>query len=273
MVSNDVEAVTSDPNFEIITTLAYSAGLPVNEASLPVQHCYLLQHAIDRLRAAASDLSWTSVVQDLSSSDRLQSLSKEVDAHMTSTHGEASQDPNERFIVRLASKKDGILSIMSGPRPSSTDPLYPTTLSNQAPTSEVMPVYLDTAPTTPSLFTRHKTTHRRPYNAAWERAGLDETTSPAECDVLLQNEDGHVMGAAFRTVYFYREGCFVTPGEETGCKIGVSRRWALENAGVKEALILAADVEEGEVVWLSSAVGGFIRGRVTLGGKKESQLT
>ncbi|KAF6825101.1 aminodeoxychorismate lyase [Colletotrichum plurivorum] len=269
MVSNDdVEAVTSDPSFEIITTLAYSAGLPVNEASLPFPHCYLLQHAIDRLRAAALDLSWTSVVQDLSRSDRLQSLSKEVDAHMTSAHGDASQDPSRRFIVRLAFKKDGILSIMSGPRPSSTDPLHPTTLSNDPPACEVMPVYFDTQPTTPSLFTRHKTTYRVPYNAAWERAGLDEETSTAECDVLLQNGDGHVMGAVFRTVYFYRKGSFVTPSEGTGCKIGVSRRWALENVGVEQALIAAADVEDGEVVWLSSAVGGFIRGRVTLGGRK-----
>ncbi|KAF6806682.1 aminodeoxychorismate lyase [Colletotrichum sojae] len=272
MASNDdVEAVTSNPNFEIITTLAYSFGLPVNEASLPVPHCYLLQHGIDRLRAAALDLSWTAVVQELGSSHRLRSLSSEIDTHMTSAYGEASQDPNKGFIVRLAFNKDGVLSIMSGPRPSSKDPLYPTSLPNEPPASAVMPVYLDPAPTTPSLLTKHKTTYRDPYNAAWERAGLDDTTSLAECDVLLQNEDGHVMGAVFRTVYFYRKGGFVTPSEETGCKIGVSRRWALENAGVEEALISAADVVEGGVVWLSSAVGGFIRGRVTMG-KKTSAM-
>ncbi|WDK12813.1 aminodeoxychorismate lyase [Colletotrichum graminicola] len=98
MASNDqVEAITSDPNFEIITTFAYSAGLPYNEASM--SHCYLL-HV-----------------------DRMQSLFEEVSAHMLSTHGEASKDPNRRFIVRLAFKRDGALSIMSGPRPNSTDPL------------------------------------------------------------------------------------------------------------------------------------------------------
>lgn len=265
MASKDeVEAVISDPNFEIITTFAYSAGLPQNEASLPGSYCYLLQHGIDRLRAAASELSWTSVVQDLSSSDRVESLSREIGAHMASTHGEASQDPSRRFIVRLAFKKDAVLRIMSGPRPSSADPLYPTTLSNETPASSAMPVYMDTAPTTPSLFTRRKTTHRLPYDAAWERVGLDEEASPADCDVLLQNEDGNAMGAAFRTVYFWRAGGFVTPSGDTGCKIGVSRRWALENAGVKEALISAADVQDGEVVWLSSAVGGFVQGRVTL---------
>ncbi|KAK1455781.1 aminodeoxychorismate lyase [Colletotrichum melonis] len=67
------------------------------------------------------------------------------------------------------------------------------------------------------------------YSAAWKRAGVDEATSPAECDVLLQNENGHIMGAAFRTVYFWRHGKLVTPSSETGCKMGVSRRWAVEN--------------------------------------------
>ncbi|KAK1976782.1 hypothetical protein LZ30DRAFT_692642 [Colletotrichum cereale] len=245
MASNDeVEAIASDPDFEIITTFAYSAGLPDNKISLLGSHCYLLQYGIDRLQAAASDLSWTVVAENLRGINRVQSLSKEVSAHMLSNHGGASKNPGRRFIVRLAFKRDGILSIMSAPRPNSMDPLYPTTLSdiiNHLYTS-IMPVYLDTEPTTPSLFTKHKTTHRRPYSDAWKRVGMDETTSPAQCDVLLQNEDGHIIGAAFRTVYFWRD----------------------DNAGVKEAFITARDISDGELVWLSSAVGGFIQGRVTL---------
>ncbi|KAF4784601.1 aminodeoxychorismate lyase [Colletotrichum scovillei] len=202
MASNEeVEAIASDADFEIITTFAYSAGLPYNEASLPESYCYLLQYGIDRLQAAASDLSWDAVTEDLRSIDRVQSLSKQVSAHMLSTHGEASKDPGRRFIS---------------------------------------------------------------YSAAWKRAGVDEATSPAECDVLLQNENGHIMGAAFRTVYFWRDGRLVTPSSVTGCKMGVSRRWAVENADVKEALITATDISDGETVWLSSAVGGFIQGKVTM---------
>ncbi|TKW55879.1 Nonribosomal peptide synthetase 14 [Colletotrichum tanaceti] len=189
MASNDeVEAIASDPNFEIITTFAYSAGLPHNEASLSGSHCYLLQHGIDRLQAAASDLSWTAVAEDLRSIDRVQSLSKEVGAHMLSTHGEASKDPGRRFVVRLALKRDGILSIMSGPRPNSTDPLYPMTLSNIMNTLRIskIPVYLDTEPTTPSLFTKHKTTHRQPYNAAWRRVEVAHPVTLVDlCDVVL----------------------------------------------------------------------------------------
>lgn len=76
MASNEeVEAIASDANFEIITTFAYSAGLPYNEASLPESYCYLLQYGIDRLQAAASDLPWDAVTEDLRSIDRVQSLS------------------------------------------------------------------------------------------------------------------------------------------------------------------------------------------------------
>lgn len=262
-----IEAIVSEPNFEIITTFAYSTGLPHNATSLPGSHCYLLQYGIDRLAAAALDLGWTTVFQNLSPDDRPHSLAAEINAHMLSTHGETSKDPERRFIVRLAFKKDGVLNIMSGPRPTSTAPYYPLTLSAIPPANPeapLMPVYLDLEPTTPSLLTTHKTSHRQLYNAAWNRVGLDETASPADCDVLLQNGNGHLMGAVFRTVYLWRDGGFVTPGSETGCKTGVSRRWAVENAGVKEAIIAAGDVKEGEMVWLSSVVGGFIQGLVTL---------
>ncbi|KAK0367667.1 aminodeoxychorismate lyase [Colletotrichum limetticola] len=238
--TDDFEAIASDPNFEIITTFAYSAGLPPNEASLPGSHCCLLQHGIDRLQAAVSDLSWDAVTEDLRSIDRVQSFFKQVSAHMHLTHGEAFKDPGRRFIVRLAFKRDGILSII---------------------TSEI-PVYLDMEPTKPSLFTKHKSTHRQSYSAAWKRAAVDEATSPAEFDVLLQNENGHIMGAAFRTVYFSRDGKLVTSSSETGCKMGVSRRWAVENAGVKETSITAMDISDGEVVWLSSAVGASYRERL-----------
>ncbi|OHW93674.1 aminodeoxychorismate lyase, partial [Colletotrichum incanum] len=86
---------------------------------------------------------------------------------------------------------------------------------------------------------------------------LDETTSPAECDVLLQNHDGKVME---RLLGPPASGGMVIGG----CKVGVSRRWALENSEAREAVLLAYELEEGEVTRLSSAVGGFIQDLVTL---------
>ncbi|CCF33214.1 aminodeoxychorismate lyase [Colletotrichum higginsianum] len=198
------EAILSDPNFEIITTLAYSTGLPTdprNKDTTARPVCYLLQFGIDRLHAAATDFSWPRVLQELEQENQAQTVAKKIESHMISAFSDAASDPGRRFI---------------------------------------------------------------PYSTAWARVGLDETTSPAECDVLLHNHEGHVTGAVFRTAYFWREGAWVTPGSESGCKLGVSRRWALENAKVKEGVVLASGIEEGELVWLSSAVGGFTQGLVTL---------
>ncbi|KAL0941979.1 aminodeoxychorismate lyase [Colletotrichum truncatum] len=265
---NQVEAVVSEPSFEIITTLAYSVNLPLNPQASSQSCCYLLQHGVDRLKAAALDLSWTAVVNYLSEGNRTASLEQEIADYMLSVHGDDSKDPSRRFIVRLALKKDAKLSILSGPRPTSPNELYyPLQLSPSPLTTPSIPVYLDLEITTSSVFTKHKTTYRQPYSAAWNRVGLDETVSPATCDVLLYNSNGHIMGSVFRTVYFWRNGAFVTPSSETGCKMGVSRRWAVENAGVKETFISAGEVKEGEMIWLSSAVGGFIQGTVTLKGR------
>jgi hypothetical protein len=37
----------------------------------------------------------------------------------------------------------------------------------------------------------------------------------------------------------------------------------LENAGVTEMAIMLKDVVDGELIWMSSAVTGFVRGKVT----------
>ncbi|KAK2051902.1 hypothetical protein LY76DRAFT_527686 [Colletotrichum caudatum] len=159
-------------------------------------YCYLLQYGINFLQAATSDLSWTAVAEDLRSVYRVQSVSKEVSAHMLSTHSSASKDHVKRFIVRL------------------------------------------------------------------KRLGLDETSSPAEYDLLLQNENSYIMGAVFRKVYLWRDG-WVPPSSATGCKMGVSRRWATESVVVKkETLTGATGISDGKVIWLSSAVGGLIQGKL-----------
>ena len=73
------------------------------------------------------------------------------------------------------------------------------------------------------------------------------------------------MGGCFTTPYFRRDAQWVTPTATSGGKLGVSRRWALEFASVKEAAVRADSLTNGEVVWLSSAVGGFERGVIVLG--------
>jgi hypothetical protein len=49
----------------------------------------------------------------------------------------------------------------------------------------------------------------------------------------------------------------------------VSRRWALERGGVEERIVRVEEVKDREMIWLSSAVGGFCWGVVTYGAKTE----
>lgn len=274
----DTEAILSDPNFELITTLLYSVGFPpppphssLAQAIPPLSRCYLLQYGIDRLLRAAADFGWSPLISNLDQPGRAASLAKQIEAHVVETHKDAALDPSNRFIVRIAYKRDGVLSLMSAPRPTIPGVQYfPLSLlpPDVEPSVEaeipIIPVHLDPGHVKASLFTKHKTSYRGEYNEARARVGFNDTVAFTMGEMLLQNERGEITGGGVTSVYFWRQGKWIAPAAETGCKLGVSRRWALENAGVKEGIVMAKDVQEGEIVWLSSAVGGFRRGMVTL---------
>lgn len=270
---SDLTAVALRPDFEIITTLAYSAGFASHSeheaTSSAAEFCFALQYGLDRLLAAAIDFSWSRVISDLRQSGRLFSLAKEIEVHMLAEHPEDKSDASKLFIIRLAYSASGKLSIASGPRHKYSNPQYYIRSLHTLPASNgaenvfpVISVYLDTGSVTSSLFTKHKTTFRNEYTAARTRMGLTPSTPITGGEVLLQNHKGEVIGGGFTTAYFLRQGIYTTPAVEAGAKAGVSRRWALEHAGVKEGTVLARDIMDGEMIWLSSAVTGFIRGIV-----------
>ena len=283
----DLQSVTSAPEFEIITTMCYSRALPANpfspsatddtdgasQSTPEIAACYLLSFGLDRLRAAASALSWPDALATLSGPNRLYTVASEIDEHIRTTHNDKNLDVAQRFIVRLALRHSGTMTIHSGLRPTTSALYFPTTLpppSSHTTSSTDIPtvtLYMDPGFTPKSPLTTHKTTYRDDYNAARRRAGLDESTPFTQGEVLLTNEEGEVMGGCFSTVYFWRvrEERWVTPRAESGCKVGVSRRWAIEYAGVEERVARREDLgqQEVQVVWLSSAVAGFCWGILT----------
>lgn len=202
------ESILSDPSLELITTLLYSRGLPQGLPKPPTvpsaepdteasSHCYLLSYGLDRLRAAAADFGWSKVIDDLNPSDRAISLASQVEAHVDETHGELALDPSQRFIVRIAFKRDGIASFMSAPRPTVPGiPYYPLSLlpPEVDHESEVgipgITLHLDPGHVEASLFTKHKTSYRGKYNEARGRVGFDESVGFAVGEVLLRNERG-----------------------------------------------------------------------------------
>jgi len=119
-------------------------------------------------------------------------------------------------------------------------------------------VHLDTKPTSPSVFTSTKTTHREAYNLARTRAGIPaigvEPGTPS--DVILFHPNGQVMETSIRNIAFWREDRWVTPSLQVGCLPGVARRLLIEEGKIVEGDILVTDLKVGEILLLFNAVEG-----------------
>ena len=137
-------------------------------------------------------------------------------------------------------------------------------------------VIVDYIPTNISHFTWLKTGKREHYNAARDRMAAilqtlrsqekdaDTTAVTRNCEVLLFNPNGEITEASIASVYFFRGGKLVTPpiGPEYGGLSGTARRWALERGLCGEQVVRREDVVEGEMVWLSNGVQGFVPGMI-----------
>lgn len=123
-------------------------------------------------------------------------------------------------------------------------------------------VYLDKAVTEPSPVTSFKTTDRHLYDAARARIGIESYLVPEE--VLMHNPRGLVMDASLTSVYFYRNGQWVTPDRTSGGQLGTTRRWALDRGVCIEGIIRVESLIDGEHLWLSNGVKGFIPGKYRL---------
>ncbi|KAK2596805.1 Aminodeoxychorismate lyase [Conoideocrella luteorostrata] len=267
----DVAAISSDPDFEITSMFYYSAGLMSPTPIDPLGRFYLFPYTIDRLRAAAEAFQWPLAVQRLNNPFCWVQLLGELATHLQIHHG-VSNVHNHRhcFVVRVAFKRDGQVRFTTVLMRDNDDArpmfFFPLNLGVPPASNELVvavTVYLDSQPTRPSLFSKYKTSYTKEYDDARSRVGISNI-NPGQHDALLYNKAGHVSGSASKTVYFWRDGRYVTPPHSSGCKLGVTRRWAINNANVIEADIPVDGLEEGEYIWMSSAVTGFSRGRVTL---------
>ena len=131
--------------------------------------------------------------------------------------------------------------------------------------SSTMPwlVLLDSQSSLPSPFTTFKTSRRDLYDAARERVGIVRGCHPQR-EVLLVSPTGAIMEGSVTSVYFYRDGRWVTPPLSSGGQAGTTRRWALQQGRCVEQIISARSLVDGEGCYLSNGVRGFIRARVRL---------
>ncbi|KAF2672818.1 hypothetical protein BT63DRAFT_409896 [Microthyrium microscopicum] len=176
---------------------------------------------------------------------------------------------------------EDIIKISFDPTPAtSLDLLYPTSLTlTPIQRQSLKPHYtvvLDYLPTEITLYTTIKTERRAMYTAARERmdtllAALHteniktaSTITSDATEIILFNPAGQITEGSVTSVYFYRDGRWITPpvGMEYGGLAGTARRWALEMGICEERVVTRDSVKEGEEVWLSNGVRGFLPGVV-----------
>ncbi|EGC45196.1 conserved hypothetical protein [Histoplasma capsulatum var. duboisii H88] len=307
---------TESHNFQITSALRYDPDLP-RIPHIPDTYpapqtspYYLLSYHYDRLLAAAVDFKWSAAITLLQQQPRetaIAQLAQKVNEHTQS-------NPAHPWRIRVLLNAVGVITVEAVPilpNPSSAPSIF--VLPEKPDFSRLLPrngdgacsgtasterietwtLRLDTEPTSPSLFTRHKTTVRDQYTASRERAGI--TASPHDkTEVLLYNPAGEVMEGSITTVYFRRRrkqgpgpaaasGSTSTPGEagdgdcnsvddpgyywvtpplSSGGNAGTSRRYALTAQMCMEEVVRVEELQElegeNDRVWLSNGVRGFM---------------
>lgn len=102
-------------------------------------------------------------------------------------------DPSNRFIVRIAYKRGGILKLMSGPRRTVPGvPYFPlclpapdAELSAEGSDTPIIPLHLDPRHVKSSLFTKYKSSYRDKYHEARARVGFDDSVASSIGEILL----------------------------------------------------------------------------------------
>lgn len=243
---------------------------------------YMLDYHRWRMLEAAKHWGWTKAIEVIQGSEGLARLESFV---LNNLAPDELEDPKPLRIKILLSQQ-GELRLESSVVPTTTlanlfpdqlhipdgteESRYPTEMHKGTPNvSPPYDVYLDRDITHRSEFTHYKTTKREMYDKARLRAGLSPTDATKEV-LIVNHTSGLVMEGSLTTPYFWRGGRWVTPpvscdfSDEhgSGGQNGTTRRWALERNIAFEEQVQASDVADGEGVWLSNGVRGFIFGRI-----------
>ncbi|CAK7245029.1 MAG: Aminodeoxychorismate lyase [Sporothrix thermara] len=292
--------VPEETAFQLYSSVRYDATLRSVFGDEALQHAgwnyknsspyYMLDFHRDRLLRAATHWGWEDAVAAVSGDAGLARLSEVLDKAVA---GEGD-GPNR---CRITLSQDGSIGCdVSGatttPLPGLFPPEFPApgfmtsdpndTSNNEGGLSPLLlqmratvgqapyEVTLDDDKTSSSPYTHYKTTRRQQYDAARKRAGI---TGPELKEVLLVNSSsGVIMDGSISTVYFWRNGRWVTPpvppkyGKESGSGglDGTTRRWALERKLAVEEEVRAESLQHGEDCWMSNGVRGYIFGKVSL---------
>ncbi|PBP17021.1 aminodeoxychorismate lyase [Diplocarpon rosae] len=286
----------ASPDFQLFSSLRYDplvVPLAVNtEAghgeSTRLSPFYMLPYHRDRMLQAAEYFGWTRAAEAIRDTAGLQHLLRQL------TEAIDTHSPTPLRLKTLLSH-DGAITVESRPCPAVTRwALYPPRIpppshataaqaqgssltggilppdlggghvgDGEVPAGQPWDVIPDTARTTPSPYTRYKTTSRDAYDAARVRVGIEDVAEKREV-VLVSERDGELMEGSLTTVFFWREGKWMTPPVSSGGQMGTTRRWALEQGHCVEGVVKLDSLVEGEECWISNGVRGFQLGKIKL---------
>ena len=157
----------------------------------------------------------------------------------------------------------GNIDVISTPTPDVTlATLFPLDFNDLFTNLPTFDVFVSPIPTTPSLFTSHKTTNRAQYDQVRSLIPVTSKYSNGQrstrfAEILLINRDGEIMEGSITTPYFLRAGEWITPSAQCGGSLGTTRRYALEAGLCKESIVMKESVQAGEKVVLSNGVRGY----------------
>lgn len=255
--------------FQLYSSVRYDATLRSVAENTDLKHAgwnyaqsspfYMLDFHRDRLLRAATHWGWEAAVAAVSGDEGLRRLGEVLEKAVVNENG----GPNRCRITLSQGGHIGcdVSGATATPLVGLLPPQFPTpgfmtsdsnstsgdggedvslllqqlrSTMGQAPYE----VIVDVDKTSSSPYTHYKTTRRQMYDAARKRTGI---TGPELKEVLLVNSDsGVIMDGSISTVYFWRNGRWVTPpvppkyGKESGSGglDGTTRRWALERYGL-----------------------------------------
>ncbi|KHJ31085.1 putative aminodeoxychorismate lyase protein [Erysiphe necator] len=228
---------SNQSEFQLFTSLRYDPSHSFRESSPDLgsgfEVFYMPFYHHKRLLQACKFFGWSKATAKIEDSKEfLSDIEKFVTFQLIEDH-----DISSPLRLKLIVYKDGKIVYKGEPTPSiDVRNLYPLNLSDLLYThkiecsSHTYKLYVSRQKIHPGSHTRIKTTFRQPYHLAQGEVGILHKLGDNE--VLLTNHSGEIMEGSYTSVYFRRNGQWITPSIEAGGQDGTTRKWALDQGFV-----------------------------------------
>lgn len=290
--SDTVVMSLDDPDFQLFSSLRYDpilvscgANTVLDKSASPF---YMLPFHRDRILQAAEYFNWPSAIKELSGSGGLEVFRRQLELAIDTTSntplrvrtvvdhvGNIKVETNQTLPVSLRNlfptriPPPGSAEVRVSPLTGGVLTLGPKDTVEKPPgygdpdQIEAWVVMVDPSRTEPSPFTTYKTTCRDMYTEARVRAGIATMTEPQEV-FIISTKDDEIMEGSLTSVFFWRNGRWVTPPVASGGQAGTTRRWLLEKGLCDEEAVTISSLKDGEECWISNGVRGLTWCKVRL---------